>query len=175
MVTGFFISFRTVMRYQSYFNTALSLIRLYDGKVPLVHFLKKYFSENKKHGSRDRKLITHLCYGYYRLGHALTTLDPEERLRTSIFLCNETAVDWADLFEQDWLAAWSGSLPEKINWLQKKYPEFTVFSIFPWVEELSEGIDPEAFILSHFTQPDLFLRIRPGKEKQVLAKLTNQQ
>lgn len=163
------------MRYQSYFNTALSLIRLYDGKVPLVHFLKKYFSEHKKHGSRDRKQITHLCYGYYRLGHALTTLDPEERLRTSIFLCNETAVDWADLFEQDWLAAWSGSLPEKINWLQKQYPDFTVSAIFPWEEELSEGIEPEAFILSHFTQPDLFLRIRPGKEKQVLAKLTNQQ
>lgn len=175
MVTGFFIAFRELMRYQSHFNTALSLIRLYDGTVPLVHFLKKYFSEHKKHGSRDRKLITHLCYSYYRIGHALTTLDAEERLRTSIFLCNETAVDWADLFEQDWLAAWSGSLQEKINWLQKQYPGFTVASFFPWVEELSEGIEPEAFIRSHFTQPDLFLRMRPGKEKQVLAKLTNQQ
>lgn len=163
------------MRYQSYFNTALSLIRLYDGTVPVVHFLKKYFSEHKKHGSRDRKLITHLCYGYYRIGHALTTLDAEERLRISIFLCNEIAGDWAGLFEEPWLTVWTTSLPEKINWLQKRYPGFTVASIFPWVEELSEGMEPEAFILSHFTQPDLFLRIRPGKEKQVLTKLTNLQ
>lgn len=162
------------MRYQSYFNTALSLIRLYDGTVPLVHFLKKYFSEHKKHGSRDRKLITHLCYSYYRIGHALLSLDPEERLRIAIFLCEETAGDWAGLFEQQWLAAWSVSLPGKINWLQKEYPGFTVASVFPWIEQLSEGIEPEAFILSHFTQPDLFLRIRPGKQQQVLAKLADQ-
>lgn len=175
MVTGFFIPFRAVMRYQSYFNTALSLIRLYDGTEPLVHFLKKYFSEHKKHGSRDRKRITHLCYGYYRMGHALTTLNAEERLRISIFVCNETAGDWAGLFEGQWLTAWSASLPEKISWLQKQYPGFTEAAVFPWVEEVSEGIEPEAFIRSHFTQPDLFLRIRPGKEKQVLAKLADQQ
>ncbi len=162
------------MRYRSYFNTALSLIRLYDGTVPLVHFLKKYFSEHKKHGSRDRKLITHLCYSYYRIGHALLSLNPEERLRIAIFLCEETAGDWAELFEQQWLAAWSVSLPEKINWLQKEYPGFTVASVFPWIQELSEGMEPDAFILSHFTQPDLFLRIRPGKQKQVLAKLADQ-
>jgi 16S rRNA (cytosine967-C5)-methyltransferase len=162
------------MRYQSYFNTALSLIRLYDGTVPLVHFLKKYFSEHKKHGSRDRKLIAHLCYSYYRIGHALLSLDPEKRLRIAIFLCEETASDWAGLFEQQWLTAWSASLPEKINWLQKEYPGFTAAAVFPWIEELSAGMEPEAFILSHFIQPDLFLRIRPGKQKQVLAKLADQ-
>lgn len=163
------------MRYQSYFNTAVSLIRAYDGSVPLVHFLKKYFAEHKKHGSRDRKLISHLCYGYYRLGHAVKELETAERLKIAIFLCNETAGDWAFLFEEDWLAVWAIPIPEKIHWLQQKYPAFSAASIFPWTEALSEGIDQEAFILSHFIQPDLFLRIRPGKEKQVLAKLREQQ
>lgn len=163
------------MRYQSHFNTAVSLIRAYDGSVPLVHFLKKYFAEHKKHGSRDRKLISHLCYGYYRLGHALKELETAERLKTAIFLCNETAGDWASLFEEDWLAAWAVPIPEKIHWLQQKYPAFSAAAIFPWTAALSEETDQEAFILSHFIQPDLFLRIRPGKEKQVLAKLREQQ
>lgn len=162
------------MRYQSYFNTAVSLIRAYDGSVPLVHFLKKYFAEHKKHGSRDRKLISHLCYGYYRLGHAVKALETAERLKISLFLCNETAGDWAALFEEDWLSAWLPTIPEKIQWLQKKYPAFTVDAIFPWAAALSEGIDQEAFILSHLIQPDLFLRVRPGQEKQVLNKLREQ-
>ncbi|MEK7199744.1 MAG: Fmu (Sun) domain protein [Bacteroidota bacterium] len=57
----------------------------------------------------------------------------------------------------------------------KKYPSFTVESIFPWGKELSGGIDQTEFILSHFIQPDLFLRIRPGKEKVTIQKLTDQQ
>jgi 16S rRNA (cytosine967-C5)-methyltransferase len=36
---------------------------------------------------------------------------------------------------------------------------------------LSEGIDRQAFTLSHFQQPDLFLRIRPGHERTVKDKL----
>lgn len=163
------------MRYQSYFNTAVSLIRVYDGSVPLVHFLKKYFAEHKKHGSRDRKLISHLCYGYYRLGHALKELETAERLKIAIFLCNETAGEWASLFEEDWLAAWAVPIQEKIHWLQQKSPAFSAAAIFPWTAALSEEMDQEAFILSHFIQPDLFLRVRPGKEKQVLAKLRKQQ
>ena len=43
--------------------------------------------------------------------------------------------------------------------------------IFPWKDELSEGIDHEKFCKSFFVQPDLFLRLRPGKEKLVKEKL----
>src|SRR6202011_2409646 len=43
--------------------------------------------------------------------------------------------------------------------------------LFPWKDELSEGIDHTAFCLSFLRQPDLFLRIRPGHEKALLDKL----
>ena len=43
--------------------------------------------------------------------------------------------------------------------------------IFPWKDELSEGIDHEKFCRSFLIQPDLFLRLRPGKEKIVIQKL----
>jgi 16S rRNA (cytosine967-C5)-methyltransferase len=44
-------------------------------------------------------------------------------------------------------------------------------SVFPFQENLSEQIDPEFYTRSLFIQPDLFLRIRPGKEKQGREKL----
>ena len=65
------------MRFQSYYNTAVYLIKAYDGSMPLVHFLKQYFAANKKHGSKDRKFIAHLCYVYYRLGHSLKPISIE--------------------------------------------------------------------------------------------------
>jgi 16S rRNA (cytosine967-C5)-methyltransferase len=49
-------------------------------------------------------------------------------------------------------------------------PEFTN-TIFPWTTELSPGINKEEFPLSHLQQPELFLRLRPGKEAGVKQKL----
>ena len=162
------------MRFQSYFNTAILIIQQYDGSMPLVHFLKQYFAQHKKHGSKDRKLIAHLCYGYYRLGHALKGLAIEERLKVSLFLCNESSGDWHILYDESWVAKWNGGLELKISFIRSVYPEFSRNHIFPWTDELSEGIETEAFITSHLIQPDLYLRIRPGKEKIVLQKLTDQ-
>ncbi len=48
-----------------------------------------------------------------------------------------------------------------------------IASIFPWPQLLSGGIDPMAFASSFLIQPDLFLRIRPGREKIVYKKLAD--
>lgn len=160
------------MRYQSYFNTAIGLITQYKGEQPLVHYLKAYFAMHKKHGSRDRKIIAHLCYTYYRLGHAVKDLPVEERMRIALFLCSGKAGEWHILYDADWLAGWEAALTNRLIYLQKRFQTFSIHTIFPWRYELSEGIDAEAFAVSHLLQPDLFLRIRPGKEKTVLRKLT---
>jgi len=86
-----------------YLQSAHTILDAYDGSTPLAVFLKKYFSLHKKHGSRDRKNITHLCYAYCRLGHAGKNLLLEQRIRIALFLVNETAEGWAELFEQSWL------------------------------------------------------------------------
>lgn len=52
--------------------------------MPLKHYLQQYFSQNKKHGSKDRKQIAHLCYSYYRMGYALKDLSVEKRLEAAI-------------------------------------------------------------------------------------------
>jgi 16S rRNA (cytosine967-C5)-methyltransferase len=43
--------------------------------------------------------------------------------------------------------------------------------VFPWYQEWSGGIEREKFNASFFTQPDLFLRIRPSQHEKVIKKL----
>jgi len=46
-------------------------------------------------------------------------------------------------------------------------------AIFPWKDELSNEVDHAAFSGSFLIQPDLYLRLRPGKEDRVKQKLGN--
>jgi 16S rRNA (cytosine967-C5)-methyltransferase len=161
------------LRSQSYFNKTVSLIQQYKGVMPLASYLRQYFALNKKHGSKDRKFISHLCYCFYRLGGSLNEMEVEERLKIAVFLCNDEAGDWDSLFDELWLINWDKDINKRIEFIQSVPVRFSVEDIFPWKDELSEGIiDPMAFSLSHLRQPDLFLRIRPGKEKPVMEKLS---
>jgi len=159
------------MRFLSYLNTASLLIKTYDGSMPLVHLLKHYFAQYKKHGSRDRKLISHLCYCYYRLGHSVDGLPLEEKIKLALFLCNDEAGQWAVLFDETWLKNWSKNVDERIAFVQQQITDFVPSKIFPWKDELSEAIDREAFSLSHLLQPFLFLRTRPKHEQTVVQRL----
>jgi 16S rRNA (cytosine967-C5)-methyltransferase len=145
------------MRFRSYFNHALHIIDGYDGKMPLAQLLKQYFARNRKHGSTDRKMIAHACYSYYRIGHAWKDRPPEIRLKAALLLCSEDPAKWSEVLD--------GETP----------PSFPVEDIFPWKDELSEGIDHHSFCRSFLRQPDLFLRIRPGQEKEVLQKFSELQ
>ncbi len=89
------------MYYNSYCNTAVKLIKEFDGSVPLQHFLKNHFAVNKKFGSKDRKIITNLCYAYFRLGHSLKQLSVEEKILTGIFLTNQSSNDLLDYFKPE--------------------------------------------------------------------------
>ncbi|MDE3235369.1 MAG: Fmu (Sun) domain-containing protein [Bacteroidota bacterium] len=155
--------------------TAVKIIEQYNGNVPLVHHLKQYFSLHKKHGSKDRKSIAQLCYSHYRLGKAFHELSIEERIKIALFLCNNEVGRWAFFFDDNWLAAWATNLHQRITFVQSCYPSFVLDDVFPWKEELSEGIDVSAFIGSHFIQPDLFLRVRPGFDGTVKQKLNERQ
>ena len=94
----------------------------------------------------------------------------EEKSKTAIYLCNDTAGEWHILFDETW-NEWNANLKDRIIFIQKKYPTFSVQDIFPWKDELCETIDPALFFVSHLVQPDLYLRIRPKKEIAVLKEL----
>lgn len=141
-------------RFYSYLNNAVKIIGSYKGKEPLVHFLKNFFSREKKFGSKDRKQITNLCYSYYRLGKAFTDLSLEQQILLGL------KKSTGDLEPQ-----WEAILNEY------QVPETLTLEVFPWKEQLSDNINAVAFEQSFLIQPDLFLRIRPGNEEQVIRKL----
>ncbi|HEX2627537.1 MAG TPA: Fmu (Sun) domain-containing protein [Chitinophagaceae bacterium] len=157
-------------RWYSYLNSAVSILNTYDGDEPLAAFLKKYFAQHKKYGSGDRKQIAHICYGYFRLGKAMPQLPVEERVVAGLFLNSTTKHPLLELVKPEW--------NEKTGWpIEKKYSvlnnDISINEVFPWEDECSEGIDQNKFCESFFIQPDLFLRLRPGKAQQVKNKLGN--
>ena len=154
------------MRYHSYLNSAKKIIESNRGDTPLAVFLKKYFSANKKYGSKDRKQIAALCYNFYRLGKAIPDMPVSEKIIAAVFLCEHTPSDFLHFHKPEWNEIISKSVAEKIKILG-----FDVEAVFPWADELSAGFDFVPFCNSFFIQPNLFLRIRPGKKDLVLKKL----
>jgi len=158
------------MKYFSHLNSAIQILEKYKGSEPFAHFIKNYFRQYKKFGSTDRRTISHFCYSYFRIGNALKNVSIEERILTGIFLCNHSSNDLLAHFKPDWNNKIHLSLAEKLSLINS---HFSVQVIFPWKDELSDGVDHEKFSESFFIQPDLFLRIRPGKKEMVLKKLTD--
>ncbi len=155
-------------RFHSYINSSGEILSLYKGDEPFSTFLKKYFSVNKKFGSKDRKQVSHLCYSYFRIGHALKGTSVEEKILSALFLCTEENNQILEALKPAWAEKVSFPLQEKISWLSK---DFEIKDIFLWQDEISETIDKGAFTISHVRQPDVFVRVRPGKEKTIKEKL----
>jgi len=154
------------MRYHSYLNSAKAIIESYKGDVPFAAYLKKYFNANKKYGGKDRKQIAALCYNFYRLGKALPQLPVEEKIIVAVFICEVSSSDFLQFHKREW-----NEIITKPVAAKAAIAGFTAEDVFPWAEALSDGIDAELFRYSFFTQPDLFLRIRPGKKGIVVKKM----
>ena len=154
-------------RYHSYINTAKDILDLYNGQEPFASFLKKYFAGQKKFGSTDRRQISHICYCYFRIGKMCGHESMENRLLIGLFLCSTGSNEMLRQLRPDWDEQAQLSAKEKITLTGAGDTN----KIFPFNGELSEGIVWEEFCLSHLKQPDLFLRLRPGKEKVVKQKL----
>lgn len=157
------------VKYYSHLNTAVSVLEMYKGKEPFAHFLKNFFSQRRKYGANDRRQIAQLCYAFFRLGKAGQGLLPEDRILTAYFLSATTHDQFLQILKPAW-HEYSSMKPEKK--LLALHTPFGINDIFPWKDELSEGIDYQQFCESFLVQPSLFLRIRPGKEKVALLKLT---
>lgn len=155
-------------RYYSYLNSAKEILAAYSGQEPFASFLKKYFARHKKYGSKDRKQISHLCYCYFRLGKMQMTLPVEEKILASLFFCSNESNEVLHALRPDWNDKIKLKLEEKCSMFNA---QCSMLNVFPWKEELSEGIEHEKFVMSFFIQPDLFLRLRPGKENGVKQKL----
>lgn len=154
------------MKYFSHLNTAVQLLQQYNGSQPFGSFIKQFFSQHKKYGSKDRKNISHLCYAFFRLGKTGLQLQVEERILTGLFLSSHEPNELLQHLRPDWNDKTQLTLAEKAQLVAIQLNE-----LFPWRAELSEDVAYEPFCASFLTQPDLFLRLRPGKETVVKNKL----
>lgn len=155
-------------RYYSYINSAKEIITAYTGAEPFASHLKKKFAANKKFGSKDRKQITQLCYCYFRLGKSLQDVSVEDKLLAGLFLSSRSSNELLLHLKPEWNDMLEMQLEKKLELLNSS---LDASSIFPFTNELSEGIDADEFAFSHLQQPDLFLRIRPGRKETVLHQL----
>jgi 16S rRNA (cytosine967-C5)-methyltransferase len=147
------------MRYHSYLNSAKKIIESNWGDIPFAQFLKKFFTENKKYGSRDRKQVTALCYNFYRLGKALPYMPVTEKIIAAVFLCEHTHNEFLQFHKPEWNEVITKPAEEKSAILG-----IDPHDVFPWADELSPAVDFKSFCFSFFIQPNLFLRIRGNKE-----------
>lgn len=53
-------------RFHSYLLSAQNIIEGYKAGTPFAYHLKSFFHVEKKYGSRDRKIISAICYSYFR-------------------------------------------------------------------------------------------------------------
>lgn len=94
----------------------------------------------------------------------------EESILSGLFLCSTHPHEILEALRPVWNAKTSLPLPEKLSLINFSF----LPAVFPWEKELSEGIEYQKFGESFFIQSDLFLRLRPGKEKIVIQKLEQQ-
>lgn len=149
-------------------STVSNLLKKYDGKEPLHLYLKKYFAENRQHGSRDRKAITGLCYSYFRLGINVNRLQQNsphlpfsEILSIAGYISG--LLPWPRHLTGSSDPKEAGSPPARFNQLQREYNDLDQDGLFPFKTTTSEGLDLQKFKTSMLGQPSLFIRIRPAK------------
>lgn len=138
-----------------YLQSAIAeIINTYEGKLPLVHFLKLYYKAHPKLGSRDRKAISDAVYSFYRL--ARFTDNPNEKILPILnygiihgIVKNPTL--------QRIVATWTEEIA-------------AVNSNIKLQAELSLGIRNEEWLQSILLLPSTFIRIRVAADK-VIAKL----
>ncbi len=157
-------------RYNSYLNSAVQIITEYSGQEPFASFIKKYFAQDRKYGSKDRKVISHLCYCYFRVATAVKNEPVEESILIGLFLCSSERNEVLEHLRPEWNEKIHLSVEEKCSMFNVQY---SMLNLFSFTVELSDGIEREKFILSHLRQPDLFIRLRPGHETTVKEKFQN--
>lgn len=135
------------MRYLSQHIAAI--IDSYSGNVPLAHFLKNYFRQYPKLGSRDRKILSALAYSWYRVSKGIEGREWLDMLLTELVGNPSTIQN----FPLD-------------KWIRENTSiHFNPDTLFPFDIALSAGITQNEWVSSMLVQPDLFIRIRKDKEK----------
>ncbi|MFD1165380.1 RsmB/NOP family class I SAM-dependent RNA methyltransferase [Sphingobacterium daejeonense] len=144
-------------------------IQEYQFKEPFSRFLTQFYKNNRQMGSSDRRMNSRLCYNYFRLGKAFSNLSVLDRLCIAEFLCEQNSAVVA-VNKPDWIEKSTEGIEEKINFIEAQFGQF-LDDVFPFTSLLSPNIEKRSFIISHFIQPNLYIRVQKGMESKVKKTL----
>lgn len=139
------------------------IIGRYKGETPLAHFLKNYFRQHAKLGSRDRKVLTAMAYSWYRCAKSLSDHPSVsanfEALITACLLLSDNG----EVLK---------TLTKDVSGMAAALPHPDLQSLFPFQEMISEGIGRNEWLQSMLAQPRLFIRVRNSRDEilSILAR-----
>lgn len=126
------------------------ILAAYKGEEPLHLFLKAYYKQHPKLGSRDRKMLSEMAYSWYRCSKGINDeVSFEDKVANCLALCKTENRHLKRLIEP--------FASDKID-LNRE-------SLFPFDIDISDGISKDSWLDSMLNQPKLFLRIRKDKDK----------
>jgi len=157
--------------FMSYQKTASVLLASYTYVEPFAAYLKKYFKQHHKFGSRDRKVISDLCYGFFRIGKSADQYTLDDQLQIGFFLTYSQDNGYLALLQPSWFEELTNSIDFKLHFIKSKYSSFDDTKIFPFSAQVDASLEPDQFRKSHLIRPSFFIRIRPGRSEVVIKKL----
>lgn len=149
----------------AYLRNSEKAIRTYSYDQPFARFLKKYFKENPKMGSRDRKIISRYCYNYFRIGDFAKEYAFKERLILAEYLCEKESVLVKE-YSTELYPTIGKAISEKMDILKAHYT-CSFDSVFPVDLKFSEEIDKNKFLEKQLVQPNLYLRAKRTKVEEI--------
>jgi 16S rRNA (cytosine967-C5)-methyltransferase len=154
---------------------ALELLGRYDGSLPFHLFLKKYFQQNRRCGSRDRRQIRALCFAWFRCSGLLNAMEPVERMKWSLYLVTEQRDVFFDRITGDENGSGEDLNPEEPLSVKLRrvcdHTGKTLEDAFPLCSEVSRQVDARSFLTGLFIQPKVWLRVRARYRNQVESAL----
>jgi 16S rRNA (cytosine967-C5)-methyltransferase len=153
------------MKLSSYLQSAQKILVVYEFPQPFHLFLKTYFKTNKQFGSKDRKVVAALLFGYFRIGKQ-AQLSTENAMIAGLYICKN--IDLA-LFEKLLPELAESYLSDYATKLENLKEQFQIEVISQNFSKLiSDQIDESVFLASLLVNPKIFIRTRV--ETSVLEK-----
>ena len=157
--------------YHSYQSTASSILGSFSFKESFPVYLKKFFKQHKKYGSRDRKIIADLCFGFFRIGNAASAHSLIDQMVMGYFLTHDVDGGYLAFANPPLVDKIGENIDIKIEIIREQFKGFQLAELFPCHASVSAVIDQHDFALHHLRKPSFFLRVRPLKRDKVLAAL----
>lgn len=157
--------------YHSYQSTASSILGSFSFKESFPVYLKKFFKQHKKYGSRDRKIIADLCFGFFRIGNAASAHSLIDQVVIGYFLTHDVDRGYLAFAYPSLVDKIGETIDVKIAIIREQFKGFQLAELFPCHASVSADIDQHDFALHHLRKPSFFLRVRPLKRDKVLAAL----